>query len=47
MQNTFLLPHMGTSTVETRDAMGFCALDNLDAIFADQAPPNAVTIDSY
>jgi len=47
MQNTFLLPHMGTSTVETRDAMGFCALDNLDAIFAGQAPPNAVTIDSY
>ena len=47
MQNMFLLPHMGTSTVETRDAMGFCALDNLDAIFADQAPPNAVTIDSY
>ncbi|MBH62917.1 MAG: D-glycerate dehydrogenase [Alphaproteobacteria bacterium] len=47
MQNTFLLPHMGTSTVETRDAMGFCALDNLDAIFSDQAPPNAVTIDYY
>ena len=46
LQNTFLLPHMGTSTVETRNAMGFCALDNLDAIFADKTPPNLVTIDA-
>jgi len=41
--NTFLLPHMGTSTVETRDAMGFCALDNLDAVFAGTPPPNPLT----
>ncbi len=46
LQNTFLLPHMGTSTIETRDAMGFCALDNLDAIFAGKTPPNSVTIGS-
>ena len=46
LQNTFLLPHMGTSTVETRDAMGFCALDNLDAIFADKTPPNAVRVEA-
>ena len=42
--NTFLLPHMGTSTVETRDAMGFCALDNLDAVFAGKTPPNVVRL---
>ena len=42
--NTFLLPHMGTSTVETRDAMGFCALDNLDAVFAGKTPPNVVRV---
>ena len=41
--NTFLLPHMGTSTLETRDAMGFCALDNLDAVFAGKPPPNLLT----
>lgn len=41
--NTFLLPHMGTSTVETRNAMGFCALDNLDAVFAGRPPPNLLT----
>ncbi len=43
LRNTFLLPHMGTSTVETRDAMGFRALDNLDAVFAAKTPPDALT----
>lgn len=36
--NTFLLPHIGSATRETRDAMGFRALDNLDAIFAGREP---------
>ncbi len=36
--NTFLLPHVGSATIETRDAMGFRALDNLDAIIANQKP---------
>jgi lactate dehydrogenase-like 2-hydroxyacid dehydrogenase len=38
LPNTFLLPHIGSATRETRDAMGFRALDNLDAIFAGQEP---------
>jgi lactate dehydrogenase-like 2-hydroxyacid dehydrogenase len=38
LPNTFLLPHIGSATVETRDAMGFRALDNLDAIVAGQMP---------
>ncbi len=29
LPNTFLLPHMGTSTREARDAMGFIARDNI------------------
>lgn len=36
--NTFLLPHVGSATIETRDAMGFRALDNLDKIVAGQPP---------
>lgn len=40
--NTFLLPHIGSATRETRDAMGFRALDNLDAIFAGRAPVDRV-----
>ncbi|MCP5366638.1 MAG: D-glycerate dehydrogenase [Hyphomicrobiales bacterium] len=38
LDNAFLLPHMGSATVETRDAMGFRALDNLDAFFAGGTP---------
>ena len=34
LQNVFLLPHLGSATVDTRNAMGFKALDNLDAFFA-------------
>ncbi len=42
LENTFLLPHMGTSTVEARTAMGNQALDNLDAFFAGKEPPDRV-----
>jgi lactate dehydrogenase-like 2-hydroxyacid dehydrogenase len=38
LENTFLLPHIGSATRETRDAMGFRALDNLDAIIAGTEP---------
>ncbi len=38
LPNTFLLPHIGSATRETRDAMGFRALDNLDAIIAGGEP---------
>ena len=40
--NTFLMPHIGSATVETRDAMGFRALDNLDAYFAGDEPGDRV-----
>jgi lactate dehydrogenase-like 2-hydroxyacid dehydrogenase len=32
LENVALLPHLGSATTETRDAMGFRALDNLDAV---------------
>ncbi len=37
-ENVFMLPHIGSATVKTRDAMGFRALDNLDAFFAGKTP---------
>jgi len=37
-ENVFMLPHIGSATVQTRDAMGFRALDNLDAFFAGETP---------
>jgi lactate dehydrogenase-like 2-hydroxyacid dehydrogenase len=43
LANAFLLPHMGSATVETRNAMGFKALDNLEAfLLRKQAPPDSV-----
>ena len=37
-ENIFMLPHIGSATTRTRDAMGFRALDNLDAFFAGRTP---------
>ena len=37
-ENIFMLPHIGSATTATRDAMGFRALDNLDAFFAGSEP---------
>ncbi len=42
LANSFLLPHIGSATRETRDAMGFRALDNMDAIFAGRTPGDRV-----
>ena len=41
-QNIFMLPHIGSATFETRDAMGFRALDNLDAFFNGATPKDRV-----
>jgi lactate dehydrogenase-like 2-hydroxyacid dehydrogenase len=42
LPNTFLLPHMGSSTIEARNDMGFHALDNIDAVLAGREPPYPV-----
>ncbi|MEL6171044.1 MAG: D-glycerate dehydrogenase, partial [Pseudomonadota bacterium] len=41
-ENIFMLPHIGSATRSTRDAMGFRALDNLDAFFAGKTPRDAL-----
>lgn len=43
LPNVFLTPHMASATVETRDAMGFRALDNIDAVLAGRPAPDLVT----
>ncbi|MFN8830031.1 MAG: 2-hydroxyacid dehydrogenase [Labrys sp. (in: a-proteobacteria)] len=40
--NAVLLPHLGSATRETREAMGFRALANAEAFFAGQQPPDRV-----
>lgn len=43
LQNVVLLPHLGSATAESREAMGRRALDNLRAFFAGQPVPDRVT----
>lgn len=42
LPNTFLLPHIGSATRETRDAMGNRALDNIDSYFSGSEPNDRV-----
>jgi len=42
LENTFLLPHIGSATEETREAMGYRAIDNLIAIFNGEEPRDRV-----
>jgi lactate dehydrogenase-like 2-hydroxyacid dehydrogenase len=41
-RNCLLLPHLGSATIETRNAMGFRCLDNLAAILAGRPAPDAL-----
>ncbi|PKP93363.1 MAG: D-glycerate dehydrogenase [Alphaproteobacteria bacterium HGW-Alphaproteobacteria-16] len=38
LPNVVLLPHLGSATLETREAMGMKVADNLDAFFAGREP---------
>jgi len=42
LKNTFLLPHIGSATIETRTAMGMLALDNVDAVLNGRPAPTIV-----
>jgi glyoxylate reductase len=42
LESAFLLPHLGSATLETRIAMGMRALDNLDDFFDGRRPRDQV-----
>ena len=42
LKNTFLLPHIGSATIETRTTMGMLALDNVDAVLHGRSAPTLV-----
>jgi len=42
LENVVLLPHLGSATVETRDTMGFLALDGIAAVLSGRKPGNLV-----
>ncbi len=43
LPNVFLLPHLGSATIETRTRMGMRALNNLDAALAGKTPEDLLT----
>lgn len=42
LENVVLLPHLGSATTETRDAMGMLVLDGIEAVLAGESPVNRV-----
>lgn len=42
LENAVLLPHLGSATVETRNAMGFRVIHNLEQFFAGEEPDDRV-----
>jgi len=43
LENVVLLPHLGSATTETRDAMGRVVLEGIAAILAGRSPTNLVS----
>jgi lactate dehydrogenase-like 2-hydroxyacid dehydrogenase len=44
LENTFLLPHIGSATIETRTAMAELAIDGIAAVLSGQTPANVVKL---
>jgi lactate dehydrogenase-like 2-hydroxyacid dehydrogenase len=42
LENVVLLPHLGSATTETRDAMGRIVLSGIAALLAGETPTNVV-----
>ena len=43
LENVVLLPHLGSATTQTRDAMGHIVLDGIDAVLAGRTPENLIS----
>jgi lactate dehydrogenase-like 2-hydroxyacid dehydrogenase len=44
LKNTFLLPHIGSATIESRTNMGMVALDNIDAVLNGSSAPSLAEV---
>ncbi len=47
LDNVVATPHIGSATIETREAMACCAVDNLLAALDGQRPPNLVNPSAF
>ena len=44
LKNTFLLPHIGSATIESRINMGMVALDNIDGVLNGRPAPSLASV---
>jgi lactate dehydrogenase-like 2-hydroxyacid dehydrogenase len=44
LTNVFLLPHIGSATIESRTSMGMVALDNIDAVLNGRPAPSLAEV---
>ncbi len=47
LDNAVVIPHLGSATVETRDAMGFLAVENVEAALAGRRPPTLLNPETW
>jgi lactate dehydrogenase-like 2-hydroxyacid dehydrogenase len=47
MDNTVLVPHIGSATDETREAMTMRAVNNILAVIRGDVPPNILNPEIY
>ena len=47
LENVVLLPHLGSATAATRDAMGFLALDGIAAVYSQDDGPEILSANAH
>jgi glyoxylate reductase len=47
LDNAVIIPHLGSATVETRDAMGMLAVDNVTAALEGRRPPTLLNPEAW
>ena len=47
LENAVVIPHLGSATVDTRDAMGHLAVDNIFAALDGQKPPTLLNPEAF
>ena len=47
LENAVVIPHLGSATVDTRDAMGALAVDNVFAALDGTRPPTLLNPDAF
>jgi glyoxylate reductase len=47
LENAVVIPHLGSATVDTRNAMGDVVVDNVFAAFDGERPPTLLNPDAF